>query len=68
MVDDFLLQYLRRRQIVQIIQAVVLQPEQIQTGLVARDQRVVAEVSERLDFLASVAVARIVASDSDTGK
>ncbi len=38
MLDDLLLQDIRRRQIIQVLQAVVLQPEDIQAGLVAGDQ------------------------------
>ena len=34
-IDDLLLQHVRRRQIVEIVQTLVLQPEQIQAGLVA---------------------------------
>ena len=35
MIDDLLLQHVRRRQIVEIVQTLVLQPEHIQAGLVA---------------------------------
>jgi uncharacterized sporulation protein YeaH/YhbH (DUF444 family) len=61
--DDLLLQNIRRRQIVQLVQAVVLQPEDVQTGLVARHQcpRSVNNGSARGDAL--VAVFRVVAGD-----
>jgi len=35
MLNDLLLQHIRRRQIVEVVQAVVLEPKDIETGLVA---------------------------------
>ena len=61
MLDDFLLQHIRRRQVVEVVQAVVLEPEDVQAGLVARHQVGMAEVPEALAFLALVAVGRAVA-------
>lgn len=61
--DDLLLQHVRRRQIVELVQTVVLQPEHIEAGLVAGDQLFIGEVAEALGFLAFVAVRRVVAGD-----
>ena len=61
--DDFLVQYIGRWQIVQIVLAVVLQPEDIQAGLVAGHQVLIAIELEALDGGPLVAVARVVAGD-----
>jgi len=37
-VHDLLRNHIRRRQVVAVCQCIVLEPENIQTGLVARDQ------------------------------
>ena len=63
MLDDFLLQHLGRRQIIQVVQAVVFQPEDVQAGLVAGHQLVVAEELEAICGDALVAVFRVIAGD-----
>ena len=61
--DDFLLQHIGRWQRVKVVQAVVLKPEDIQTGLVARHQVGVAEEPEAFGSDALKAVLRVVAGD-----
>jgi hypothetical protein len=61
--DDLLLQHIRRRQIVEVVQAVVFQPEDIETGLVTGHQVFVAEQLEAFGGDALVAVFRVVAGD-----
>jgi hypothetical protein len=63
MVDDFLLQHVGRRQIIQIVQTVVLQPENIEARLVAHDQFLIRIKPEALRFLALMAVLGMVAID-----
>ncbi len=63
MFDDLLLQHVRGWQVVQIFQAVVLQPEDIQARLVAGDQFIVSKELEAFGFLARVPVFRVVAGN-----
>ena len=63
MLDDLLLQHIRRWQVVQVFQAVILQPEDVQARLIAGDQFVVGKELEALGFLARMPVFGVVAND-----
>lgn len=57
---DFQGQHVRLRQVVDVLQAVILQPEDIQVELVALDQLVMIETAEALGLLALVVAANEV--------
>ena len=61
MFNDFLLQNFRWRQIIQVIEAVILEPENIQAGFVACDQLVVPKILEPFGLGTFVPVLRLVA-------
>jgi hypothetical protein len=61
--DDLLRKDIRRRHFIQVIQAVVLQPENIQAGLVAGNEVVVRKVLEALRLIAFVPIVGVVAGD-----
>ena len=63
MLNDLLLQHLRRRQVIQVVQAVVFQPEDVETGLITRQQLVIAKELKALCLAAFVPVFRVVALD-----
>lgn len=63
MLDNLLRQYVRRWQTVQVIKAVVLEPEDIETRLVAGDEILVFEVAEALRLLTFVTIGRVVGFD-----
>jgi hypothetical protein len=56
MLDDFLLQHIGWRQVIEVVQTFVFQPEDVQAGLVAGDQIFVAVVLEAFGFLPLVTV------------
>lgn len=61
--NDLLLQDIRRRQVVEIVQAVIFQPEDIKTRLVTGHQVFVAEEPETFSGDAFVLVFRVVTGD-----
>ncbi len=63
MLDDLQRQNFRRRQFIQIIEAVVLQPEDVEIGLVASNEFIVGEIPEAIGFCTIMSVFRIVADD-----
>jgi hypothetical protein len=56
MFDDFLLQYIRRGNFIEIVEAVVLQPKDVQAGFIAGHQFVVAKELEAFVGNALVAI------------
>ena len=50
MLDDFLLQHVGRRQVVEVVQAVVLEPEDVEAGLVARYQIKYGDAAQVIDL------------------
>lgn len=63
MLDDLLLQHIRRGQVVKVVQAFVLQPEDVQAGLVAGHQVFVTVELEAIGGAPVLAVLGVVADD-----
>ena len=61
--NDLLLQHIRRRQVIQIVQAVILEPKDIETGLITRHQFFIVIEPEAFSSAALVAILRVVAGD-----
>ena len=61
--DDLLRDHLGRREVVGVLEGLVAEPEDVEAGLVARDQLVVGEPLEPLALLALAARVRLVALD-----
>lgn len=61
MFNDFLLQNFRWRQIIQVIEAVILEPENIQAGFISCNKFVVAKVFEAFRLGSLVPVIRVIA-------
>ena len=61
MVNDFLLQNIRRRQVIKVFEAVILQPENIEAGLLVCYQVFVAEVLEAFCLGPLVPVVGVIA-------
>lgn len=63
MVDDLLLQQIGWGQLIKVVEAVVLQPEDIQAGFVTSYQLLIAEEFKALGLLPLMAAIGVVASD-----